>query len=97
MNIWTAIKSRLSTTYGKAMVAVVIATVILRFPWIITSWSDAKFADWMMNTADNLRDLALPIILMFAKSFTETGGSKPITDEAASRAGKIEVKPEPKP
>jgi hypothetical protein len=93
MNILTAIRSRLSTTFGKAILAVIIATIILRFPWLITSWSDEKFSAWIMNTADNLRDLALPIILMFAKSFTETGGSKPITPEAVDRASKIEVKP----
>lgn len=83
-NILAAIKSRLATTFGKAMLSVVISTIILSFPWLL-SWMDDGFEKVVMDACYTIRNLALPIILMFAKSFTETGGTKPLTHEAENR------------
>lgn len=88
MKILDSILSRFKTRFGQAMLAVVISTLLLRFPGL-TAWCDEALQKWIMTTADAVRTLALPIILMFAKSFTETGGSKPLTPEAASRAETI--------
>ena len=74
-----------SSRLGQAAAVIVIATLLLRFPWLITSWTDEKLATWVFQTADAIRDLALPILLLFMKGFTETGGTKPLTTEAAQR------------
>jgi hypothetical protein len=74
-----------SSRLGQAAFVIVIATLVLRFPWIITSWTDEKLSTWVFQTADAIRDLALPILLLFMKGFTETGGSRPLTHEAESR------------
>lgn len=77
---------RLATSrLAQAGAVIVLATLILRFPWLITSWSDEKLSTWVFQTADAIRDLALPILLLFLKGFSETGGTKPLTSEAAHR------------
>jgi len=74
-----------SSPIGKAAAVILFSTIILRFPWLITSWTDEKLSKWAFETADAIRDLALPILLMFMKGFRETGGSKPMTEEAKTR------------
>ncbi len=94
MKILTNIASRFRTGFGKAILVVIISTLILRFPWLL-DWCDKMLKDWILGTADAIRTLALPIILAFAKSFTETGGSVPITKEAAERAEPISKQDKP--
>ena len=85
--ILAALACRFKSRLGQAVLAVIIATLILRFP-ILTEWMDAKMRTWIFDAADSVRTLALPVILFFCKSFSETGGTTPLTPEAKERTDK---------
>jgi len=85
-----SITCRLKSRFGQAISTVIVATLALRYPWL-TAWMDEKMRSWAFEAADSVRTLALPVLLLFAKGFNETGGSTPLTPEAAKR---VEDKPE---
>ena len=89
MKILDAIACRFKSRFGQAILTVIVATLVLRFPWI-TAWMDEKMRGWTFEAADSIRNLALPVLLLFAKGFNETGGTKPLTPEAAQR---VDAKP----
>ncbi len=84
MKLSEAILNRLKSRIGQAALTVLAATLILRFP-ILTAWLDESFRSVVMKTADSIRTLALPALLVFTKQWNETGGDKPITPEAKER------------
>lgn len=83
-NTLTFLLARLKSRFGQAVLTVIIATIILSYP-SLTAWMDETMRKWIMDTAYAIRNLALPILIMFAKAFNETGGTKPMTNEAVRR------------
>jgi len=84
MNIIEPIAARVKSRFGQAALTVIVATVILSYPWLI-DWMDETMKKWIVETCYAVRTLALPILVMFAKGFNETGGTKPLTEEAKHR------------
>jgi len=80
----TAISCRFQSRLGKAILSVLLASVTLRYPWII-GWLDTDLQQTVFSLCDTLKQTGIYIILFFVKGFNETGGSKALTDEAAKR------------
>lgn len=82
--ILQSILARCKSRFGQAMLTVIVSTLILSYPWLI-GWMDDVMKKWVLETAYAIRTLALPIIMMFAKGFNESGGTVGLTDEAKER------------
>ena len=84
--------TRLSSTLGKAVLGLIIAEALLRFP-VLTSWLDKGTHDSIMSVVYEIKSWAWGFILLFAKSYNQTGGTVPITVEAQRRAEDEIIKP----
>ncbi len=77
-------KSLFMSTLGKAVIGLLVAGLFLRFP-ALTSWLGEDVQKPILATCYEIKSWGVAIVLMFAKSFNQTGGTKPITPEAETR------------
>ena len=78
------LKNQLGTVFGKAVLGLLIAGVLLRWP-VLTGWLGDDLQKDVLGVAYEIKSWAMAIVLMFAKSYNSTGGTKPITPEAETR------------
>lgn len=78
------LKTRLNSTLGKAVIGFIIACLVLRFP-ALTEWAGHDVQQPVLAFCYEVRAWGLGIILLFAKSYNQTGGTQPITREAEER------------
>jgi hypothetical protein len=78
------LKTRLNTLFGKAVLGLLISCAFLRWP-VLTNWMGADVHDKIMAVCYEVKSWGLGIILLFAKSWNQTGGTVPTTPESKLR------------
>lgn len=87
--LWENIKA---STVAKAGLVLILASAIQNYPWLI-SWLGDDVAKEIQTWIATMKVFALGVIALFVKQWNMTGGSKPMTEEAVTRAENIEGQP----
>lgn len=75
-----------TSTLAQAALAFIAAALAIRFP-VLTDWLGADVSGDIQKVCYEIKSWAWMTMLLFVKGYKQTGGTKPVTEEASARIG----------